>query len=97
MYVLLDGIGVCLLIVVCILEISSVATASSSTLVIVGARSLASTIVFVVDPLLSVTMLLVCWRDLDGVRWGMPDWHHAICHLWGIVSSLWLCCGGSHL
>ena len=97
MYVLLDGVGVCLLGVVCIAAISSVAAASSSTLVIVGATSLASAIVAVVVPLPVVTLLLqllVCWRNLDGGRWGMSYWHHAICNLWGIVSSLWLCWGG---
>ena len=68
--------------VVCITAISSVATASSSTLVVVGETSLASVIVFVVAPIPFVTMLLrllVCWMDLDGGRWGMSAWHHAIC------------------
>ena len=96
---LLDGVGVCLLGVVCIAAIYSVAAASSYTLVIFGAKSLSSTIVFVVVPLTAVTLLLrllVCWKDLDGGRWVMSAWHHDICHLLGIVSSLWLCWGGSH-
>ena len=55
---LVDDVGVCLFGVVCIAAISSVAATSSSTLVIVGATSLASAIVFVVVPLPSVTLLL---------------------------------------
>ena len=93
------GVGVCLLGVVCIAAISYVASDSSSTLVIVGATSLASAIVFIVVPLPDVTLLLrllVCWWDMDEGRWGMSAWHHDICHLWGIVSSVWLCWGGSH-
>ena len=94
---LIYGVVVCLLGVACILAISSVAAASSSTLVIVWVTSLASAIVFIVVPLPTITLmlqLLLCWWDLDGGRWGMSAWNHAICHLWGIVSILWLCWGG---